>query len=59
MEEDLAQTILYSGSYVRGVFVCNREDEKRMISALEVGGVKPVIDKVCLASPERLKEPKG
>lgn len=59
LEEDLAQTILYSGSYVRGVFVCNREDEKRMISALEVGGVKPVIDKVCLTSPKRLKEPKS
>lgn len=54
LEEDLAQTILYSGSYVRGVFVCNREDEKRMISALEVGGVKPVIDKVFAF--ENLKE---
>ncbi|KIR67077.1 alcohol dehydrogenase [Cryptococcus bacillisporus CA1873] len=54
LEEDLAQTILYSGSYVRGVFVCNREDEKRMISALEVGSVKPVIDKVFAF--ENLKE---
>ncbi|KIS00991.1 alcohol dehydrogenase [Cryptococcus deuterogattii 2001/935-1] len=54
LEEDLAQTILYSGSYVRGVFVCNREDEKRMISALEVGGVKPAIDKVFAF--ENLKE---
>lgn len=55
LEEDLAQTILYSGSYVRGVFVCNREDEKRMISALEVGNVKPVIDKVCSAPSKGLK----
>lgn len=59
LEEDLAQTILYSGSYVRGVFVCNREDEKRMISALEVGNVKPVIDKVCSAPSKGLKETGG
>lgn len=43
---DLAQTILYSAANVRGVFACNREDFKTMVSALEVGGVKPVIDKV-------------
>ena len=42
---DLAQTILYSAANVRGVFACNREDFKTMVSALETGGVKPVIDK--------------
>jgi NADPH:quinone reductase-like Zn-dependent oxidoreductase len=46
LKEDLAQTILYSAANVRGVFACNREDLKTMVSALEVGGVKPVIDKV-------------
>ena len=43
---DLAQTILYSAANVRGIFAANREDFKTMVSALEVGGVKPVIDKV-------------
>jgi NADPH:quinone reductase-like Zn-dependent oxidoreductase len=46
LKEDLAQTILYSAANVRGVFACNREDLKTMVSALEAGGVKPVIDKV-------------
>lgn len=45
---DLAKVILYSAASVRGVFVCNREDLKTMVSALETGGVKPVIDKVSL-----------
>jgi hypothetical protein len=43
---DIAKTILYSAANVRGVFVCNREELKEMSSALEVGGVKPIIDKV-------------
>ncbi|KAK8870130.1 hypothetical protein IAR55_000700 [Kwoniella newhampshirensis] len=45
IEEDLAKTILYSAANVRGVFVCNREDFKTCVSALEIGGVKPIIDK--------------
>ncbi|KAL7418361.1 hypothetical protein Q5752_006819 [Cryptotrichosporon argae] len=45
LDEDLAKTILYSAANVRGVFVCNREDFKTMSSALEAGGVKPIIDK--------------
>nr|XP_018262692.1 alcohol dehydrogenase [Kwoniella dejecticola CBS 10117]OBR84850.1 alcohol dehydrogenase [Kwoniella dejecticola CBS 10117] len=43
---DLAKVILYSAANVRGVFVCNREDFKTAVSALELGGVKPIIDKV-------------
>ena len=46
IEEDIAQTILYSAAYVRGVFVCNRAEEEKMIRALEVGQVQPVIDRV-------------
>lgn len=46
LEEDLAQTILYSAASVRGVFCCNREMLKSCVAALEVGGVKPVIGKV-------------
>lgn len=46
LEEDLAKLILYSAASVRGVFVCNREEFKQMNRALEVGGVKPIIDKV-------------
>ncbi|OCF36059.1 alcohol dehydrogenase [Kwoniella heveanensis CBS 569] len=46
IQEDLAKTILYSAANVRGVFVCNREDYKTMVSALEVGEAKPIIDKV-------------
>lgn len=38
--------ILYSAANVRGVFVCNREEFKRMSSALEIAGVHPIIDKV-------------
>jgi hypothetical protein len=43
---DLAKTILYSAANVRGVFVCNREEFKQCCAALEVGGAKPIIDKV-------------
>jgi hypothetical protein len=43
---DLAKTILYSAANVRGVFVCNREELKTMVSALEAAGVHPVVDKV-------------
>ncbi|WRT68120.1 uncharacterized protein IL334_005095 [Kwoniella shivajii] len=46
IQEDLAKVILYSAANVRGVFVCNREDFKTAASALEIGGVKPIIDKV-------------
>lgn len=46
IEEDLAKMILYSAANVRGVFVCNREEYKQMIRALDVGGVKPIVDKV-------------
>ncbi|WVR06228.1 hypothetical protein IAU60_003258 [Kwoniella sp. DSM 27419] len=46
VKEDIAKTILYSAASVRGVFVCNREELKEMSSALEAGGVKPIIDKV-------------
>ncbi|WWC62251.1 uncharacterized protein I303_104847 [Kwoniella dejecticola CBS 10117] len=46
IQEDLAKVILYSAANVRGVFVCNREDFKTAVSALELGGVKPIIDKV-------------
>lgn len=49
LDEDIAKLILYSAAYVRGVFPCNRNEYKRMIRALEIGGVKPVIDKVSLA----------
>lgn len=45
---DLAKMILYSAANVRGVFVCNREEFKRMSSALEIAGVHPIIDKVCV-----------
>ncbi|WOO79479.1 Zinc-type alcohol dehydrogenase-like protein [Vanrija pseudolonga] len=45
LNEDLAVTILMSGAYVRGNFVANREELKAMVSALELGGVKPIIDK--------------
>jgi hypothetical protein len=48
IEEDIAKLILYSAASVRGVFICNREQFKTMNRALEVGGVKPIIDK---ASP--------
>ncbi len=43
---DLAKTILYSAANVRGVFVCNRDEFRTMVEALEVGGVKPIVDKV-------------
>ena len=43
---DIAKTILYSATNVRGVFVCNKEEFKTCIKALEYGGVKPIIDKV-------------
>jgi D-arabinose 1-dehydrogenase-like Zn-dependent alcohol dehydrogenase len=43
---DIAKTILYSAASVRGVFVANREEFKQMVSALETGGVEPIIDKV-------------
>ena len=43
---DLAKIILYSAANVRGVFVCNREEFKRMSSALEIAGVHPIVDKV-------------
>lgn len=46
IEEDIAKLILYSAANVRGVFICNREQFKTMNRALEVGGVKPIIDKV-------------
>ncbi|WWD03159.1 hypothetical protein V865_001206 [Kwoniella europaea PYCC6329] len=46
IQEDIAKVILYSAANVRGVFVCNREDFKTAVSALELGGVKPIIDKV-------------
>ncbi len=46
LDEDLAKMILYSAANVRGVFVCNREDYKQMCRALDVGGVKPIVDKV-------------
>jgi hypothetical protein len=46
IEEDIAKMILYSAANVRGVFICNREQFKTMNRALEVGGVKPIIDKV-------------
>jgi hypothetical protein len=46
LDEDIAKLILYSAAYVRGVFPCNKFEYKRMIRALEIGGVKPVIDKV-------------
>jgi NADPH:quinone reductase-like Zn-dependent oxidoreductase len=45
LDNDLAKTILYSSVNVRGIFVCNREDLKEMIKALEYGGVHPIIDK--------------
>lgn len=51
LEEDIAKLILYSAANVRGVFPCNKNEYKRMIRALEIGGVKPIIDKV---SPIRL-----
>ncbi|WVQ94031.1 hypothetical protein IAU59_001109 [Kwoniella sp. CBS 9459] len=46
IQEDLAKTILYSAANVRGVFVCNREEYKTMVSALEIGAAKLIIDKV-------------
>lgn len=46
IEEDIAKLILYSAANVRGVFICNREQFKTMNRALEVGGVKPIIDVV-------------
>ena len=42
---DVAKTILYSAASVRGVFVCNREELKTLVSALEYGNVRPIIDK--------------
>ncbi|KAL1409735.1 hypothetical protein Q8F55_003732 [Vanrija albida] len=45
LQEDLAVTILMSGAYVRGNFVCNREELKAMVSALDLAGVHPIIDK--------------
>nr|XP_019046715.1 alcohol dehydrogenase [Kwoniella bestiolae CBS 10118]OCF25645.1 alcohol dehydrogenase [Kwoniella bestiolae CBS 10118] len=42
----IKEVILYSAANVRGVFVCNREDFKTAVSALELAGVKPIIDKV-------------
>ncbi|KAK1925992.1 putative alcohol dehydrogenase [Papiliotrema laurentii] len=45
LDEDIAKTILYSAASVRGVFVCNREELKTMIAALEYGSVRPIIDK--------------
>lgn len=50
LDEDLAKTILYSAANVRGVFVCNREEFKQANRALEIGGVKPIIDKVSARS---------
>nr|XP_019007482.1 uncharacterized protein I206_07740 [Kwoniella pini CBS 10737]OCF46263.1 hypothetical protein I206_07740 [Kwoniella pini CBS 10737] len=38
--------LIQEAANVRGVFVCNREDFKTAVSALEMGGVKPIIDKV-------------
>ncbi|ORY35335.1 putative alcohol dehydrogenase [Naematelia encephala] len=43
LDEDLAKTILYSAANVRGVFVCNREEFRQMVRALESGCVKPII----------------
>ncbi|KAJ9121225.1 hypothetical protein QFC24_004900 [Naganishia onofrii] len=45
-EEDLAKTLLYSAVNARGNFVGNKQQFMDMNRAFEIGGVRPVVDKV-------------